>query len=323
MKRRNDQREGAAHDHGHHHGVTANADRRWLAIALALIATFMAAEVVVGLIAGSLALITDAGHMLTDAAAIVLALVAIRLAAKPAKGGYTFGLKRAEILSAQANGITLLLLACFFVFEGVRRLIDPPEVEGGLVLLTALVGIAVNVAATWCISRANRSSLNVEGAYQHILNDLFAFIATAVAGAVVWLTGFVQADAIAALVVAALMVKAGWGLVRASGRIFMEAAPENVDPEDVGKQLAALRDVGEVHDLHIWEITSGQVALSAHVLVAPGADCHGVRAQIEALLHTGHGIDHTTLQVDHSAVHADDHCVGAHGPSYHDIPDGG
>ena len=175
-----------AHDHtGHSHGVSADADRKWLTLALILIVGFMAVEVVVGVIAGSLALITDAGHMLTDAVSIVLALIAIRLAARPARGGYTYGLKRAEILSAQANGITLLLLAAYFVFEGVRRLFDPGEVEGLLVFVTALVGIVVNVAAAWCISRANRSSLNVEGAYQHILNDLYAFIATAIAGAVV------------------------------------------------------------------------------------------------------------------------------------------
>ena len=173
------------HGHGHGHGVGRTADRRWLAAALALILTFMAAEFVVGLLAGSLALISDAAHMLTDAAAIGLALVAIRLAARPAQGGYTYGLRRAEILSAQANGITLLLLAAWFCYEGVRRLIEPSAVAGGLVLVTALVGIVVNIATAWCVSRADRSSLNVEGAFQHILNDLFAFIATAIAGLVV------------------------------------------------------------------------------------------------------------------------------------------
>ena len=165
----------------------------------------MAAEVVVGVLAHSLALISDAGHMLTDAASIVLALVAIRIAARPAGGHYTYGFKRVEILSAQANGITLLLLAVWFVYESVRRLINPPEVSGPLVLVTALVGIVINIAAAWSISRANRTSLNVEGAFQHILNDLYAFIGTAIAGAVVWLTGFARADAIAALLVAALM----------------------------------------------------------------------------------------------------------------------
>ncbi|MFC4945210.1 cation diffusion facilitator family transporter [Pseudonocardia sp. GCM10023141] len=307
------------HGHGGHgHGVSSDADRKWLGIALGLIVTFMLAEVVVGIIAGSLALISDAGHMLTDAAAIVLALVAIKLAARPAKGKFTFGLKRAEILSAQANGITLLLLTVFFVVEGIRRLIDPPAVEGGLVLVTALAGIVVNVAASWALSRANRSSLNVEGAFQHVLNDLYAFIATAVAGAVVLLTGWARADAIAALIVAALMAKAGWGLVRDSGRIFLEAAPAALDPDAIGQELVAIADVAEVHDLHIWEITSGQPALSAHVLVHPGADCHQAQVAIETVLRERHHLDHTTLQVDHAdtaTARADQssHCRDSHG----------
>jgi cobalt-zinc-cadmium efflux system protein len=324
----------AGHGHGHGHGVTGDADRRWLGIALGLIVTFMVAEVVVGIIAGSLALISDAGHMLTDAASIVLALVAIRLAARPARGQYTYGLKRAEILSAQANGITLLLLAAFFVYEGVWRLIDPPEVEGLLVLITALVGIVVNVAATWALSRANRSSLNVEGAFQHVLNDLYAFIATAIAGAVVFWTGFARADAIAALVVAALMVKAGWGLVRDSGRIFLEAAPAGLDPEVIGRELASQPDVVEIHDLHIWEITSGQPALSAHVLVAPGSDCHTAQSRIESVLRLRHHLDHTTLQVDHAALAAapgsaeygaeyDAHCRDPHGPVHNNAASSG
>ncbi|MUM18002.1 cation transporter [Mycobacterium sp. CBMA271] len=309
-----------AHEHGsghsHSHGVSATADRKWLTIALVLIGSFMAVEVVIGIIAQSLALISDAGHMLTDAASIVLALIAIRLAARPARGSYTYGLKRAEILSAQANGMTLFLLAAFFIYEGIRRLINPPEVSGLLVFITALVGIVVNVAATWCISKANRSSLNVEGAFQHILNDLYAFIATAIAGAVVWLTGFTRADAIAALVVAALMLKAGWSLVRESGRIFLEAAPANLDPDAIGAQLAAVESVTEVHDLHIWQITSGQPALSAHILVAPKADCHGIRRDLEQLLHKQYDIDHTTLQVDHDDAETSEHCLDPHGTPY-------
>ena len=301
-----------AHGHGHGHAVGRTADRRWLAAALALILAFMAVEFVVGLVAGSLALISDAAHMLTDAAAIALALVAIRLAARPAQGGYTYGLRRAEILSAQANGITLLLLAAWFCYEGVRRLLDPPAVEGGLVLVTALVGIVVNVAATWCVSRADRTSLNVEGAFQHILNDLYAFIATAIAGLVVLTTGFARADAIAALVVAGLMIKAGWALLRESGRIFLEAAPRGVDPDRIGADLAAVAGVDEVHDLHIWEITSGEPALSAHVLVRPDVDCHAARLALEDVLRAD-AITHTTLQVDHASVGAE-HCEDAHGP---------
>ncbi len=285
---------------GHSHGVAADADKRYLSGALTLIVAFLITEVVVGLIAGSLALISDAGHMLTDAASIVLALVAIRLSAKPARGRWSY--KRAEILSAQANGLTLLLLAVWFTYEAIRRLIDPPEVEGLLVFGTAMVGIAINIAAARLISRANRTSLNVEGAFQHVLNDLYAFIATAIAGLVVLFTDFARADAIAALIVAALMIKAGYGLVRESGRIFLEAAPAGLDPDLIGPAMAGRPGVAEVHDLHIWDVTSGLPALSAHVLVDPTGDCHAVRRDLEALLIRDYEIDHTTLQVDHAHV---------------------
>jgi cobalt-zinc-cadmium efflux system protein len=291
--------EGHSHGEGHRHGVSADANRFWLGAALALLLGFMAVEVVVGLLAGSLALLSDAAHMLTDAGAIALALVAIRLAARPARGGYTYGLKRAEILSAQANGITLLLLTVYFGYEGVRRLIDPPPVEGLAVLVTALVGIAVNLAAIRMIARANRSSLNVEGAFQHILTDLFAFIATAVAGLVMVLTGFTRADALAALVVAALMAKAGYGLVRESGRVFLEAAPRGIDPQRVETDICAVPGVTGVHELHVWEVTSGFPALSAHVLVGPTHDCHERRIAVEKSLADRYDIRHTTLQVDH------------------------
>lgn len=308
----------SGHGHSHSHEVSADADRRWLAIALGLITAFMAAEVIIGVLAHSLALISDAAHMLTDAASIVLALIAIRLAQRPAKGLYTYGFKRVEILSAQANGITLLLLAVWFVYEGIKRLINPPDVEGPLVLITALVGIVVNIAAAWCISRANRTSLNVEGAFQHILNDLYAFIGTAIAGAIVWLTGFARADAIAALVVAVLMAKAGWSLVRDSGRIFLEAAPAHLDPDRIGARLVAIGQVSEVHDLHVWTITSGQPSLSAHVLVDDAADCHALRSDIETVLHDEFHLEHTTLQIDHisdaEAHTADLHCAEPHGP---------
>ena len=308
------------HGHAHGRGLSAEADRRWLATALVLIVGFMVAEVVVGVMAHSLALISDAGHMLTDAASIVLALLAIRVAARPAAGRYTYGFKRVEILSAQANGITLLLLAVWFVYESARRLIEPPEVLGLLVLITAVVGIVVNIAAAWSISRANRTSLNVEGAFQHILNDLYAFIGTAIAGAVVWVTGFARADAIAALLVAVLMARAGWGLVRESGRIFLEAAPAHADPGVIGPRIAAIPQVVEVHDLHVWQITSGQLSLSAHVLVRRDVDCHAARSDIETLLHTEYHLDHTTLRVDHAdsargrGQGHDEHCVEPHGP---------
>jgi len=287
------------HHHDHAHGVSADADSSKLALALALILGFMCVEVAVGIAADSLALLSDAAHMLTDAGALALSLVAIRLARRPAAGALTFGLKRSEILAAAINGTTLLVLGLLIVYEGIRRLIDPPAVEGGPVLAVAILGIAVNLVATMILARANRESLNIEGAFQHILTDLAAFVATAIAGAVVLLTGFNEADGIAALLVAALMLRAAYLLLRESGRIFLEASPRGLDPEEIGHKMAAHAGVAEVHDLHIWEVTSGFPALSAHVLVGRDTDCHDVRRTLEVMLHDEFEIDHTTLQVEH------------------------
>jgi cobalt-zinc-cadmium efflux system protein len=285
--------------HGHSHGASADADRKKLTIALLLILGFMAAEVVTGILANSLALLSDAAHMLTDAAAIALSLVAIRLSKRPAEGRMTFGLKRVEILSAQINGITLLVLAAIIAIEGIRRLFDPPGVDGGLVLVVALAGIVVNVAATAVLASANRQSLNVEGSFQHLLTDLYAFIGTAVAAAVILLTGFDQADAIASLLVAALMLYSAYGLLRDSGRVFLEASPKGIDPDRIGRLMAAQPGVVEVHDLHVWEVTSEFPALSAHVIVEADADCHRARLELAELIERDFGIHHTTLQVEH------------------------
>jgi cobalt-zinc-cadmium efflux system protein len=284
------------HRHSHHHAATT--DGRRLGVALALILTFMAVEVVAGIVASSLALLSDAAHMLTDAGAIALALVAARLASRPAQGGFTFGLRRAEILSAQINGATLVALAVVILVEGIRRLVEPPDVEGGLVLAVALAGVVVNLAATRVLAGANRRSLNVEGAFQHVLTDLFAFVATAVAGVVIIATGFGQADGIAALLVAALMLHSGWGLLRDSGRVLLEAAPRDLDPAEIGRTLASQHHVVEVHDLHVWEVTSGMPSLSAHVTVGAGCDVQAHRRQLAELLRERFGIEHTTLQVE-------------------------
>jgi cobalt-zinc-cadmium efflux system protein len=299
----------ADHDHGHDdhghghaghsHGVSADADVRKLVVALSLLVAFMLVEVVIGIVASSLALLSDAGHMLTDAAAIAFSIVAIRLAARPAKGAMTFGLKRVEILSAQVNGLTLLILAVIILVEAIRRLVEPPDVEGGLVLGVALLGVVVNIAATWVLARANRQSLNVEGAFRHVLTDLYAFIGTAIAGAVIVVTGWERADPIASMLVAALMLHSAYGLLVASGRVFLEAAPQGSDPMQIGGAMARMPGVVEVHDLHVWEVTSGFPALSAHVMVKVGADCHGIRRELEGMLHEQFAIDHTTLQVDH------------------------
>ena len=293
------------HHHGHAQGVSAagpGTDRRRLTIALALIVGLMAGEVVVGILAGSLALLSDAAHMLTDAGALALALLAAGLARRPPGGGFTFGLRRAEILSAQVNGAALLALAGVIAYAAVRRLVSPPDVDGGPVLAVALAGVVVNLAATSVLSGANRRSLNVEGAFQHVLTDLFAFIATAVAGAVILATGFDRADGIAALIVAALMLRAARMLLLESGRVFLEASPRGLDPQAIGLQMASHAGVTEVHDLHIWEVTSGFPALSAHVLVGRDTDCHEVRRALEERLHAEFAIEHTTLQVEHEGA---------------------
>jgi cobalt-zinc-cadmium efflux system protein len=286
------------HDHGAHvHGSIADAPR--LRRALALISVLMAGELTAGVLAHSLALLSDAGHMLTDAGAIGFSLVAMRLAARPAKGAMTFGFRRLEILSAQANGVTLLVVAGFIVYEAIHRLVDPPHVHAGLVLVVAAVGAVLNVAAAVTLAGGDRSSLNLEGSFQHVLTDLYGFIGTAVAAGVILLTGFLRADPIASLLVAMLMIRSGSGLVRASARIFLEAAPKDLDPEQIGKALIGVEGVVEVHDLHVWEVTSGFPALSAHVLVGGEADCHRARREMEATLHDKFGLHHTTLQVDH------------------------
>ncbi len=291
-----------AHTHGgHSHGVAADTSRPRLALALALIAAFMAGEVVVGVLAHSLALLSDAAHMLTDAGAIGLALVALTLAKRPVGGSLTYGLKRAEILSAQVNGATLVVLAGLITYEAVRRLIAPPDVEGWAVLGTALAGVGVNLVATWLLAGANRGNMAVEGSFQHILTDLYAFLGTAVAGAVILTTGFVRADPLVSMLVAALMLRAAYGLLRDSGRVLLEAAPSGLSPSEIGEALGAHPSVTNVHDLHVWEIATDFPSLSAHVLVRPGDDCHRVRRELEEVLNERFGIDHTTLQVDHQA----------------------
>jgi cobalt-zinc-cadmium efflux system protein len=308
------------HGHSRHRHGGANADRRWLSAALAVIVAFLVCEVVVGLAVGSLALLTDAGHMLTDALALAVAVIAAGLAQRPARGAYTYGFTRIDAVSAQANGITLLLLAGWFTVAAVRRLFAPPDVPGGAVLVVALVGIAVNLAAVLLAARADQASLNVRGALAHLVTDLWAFMATAVAGAVMLLTGWTRADALASLVVAALMVRSGIGLVRSAGRVFLEAAPNGTDPDRIGRSMAAVAGVQEVHDLHVWDLGAGEPALSAHLVIETSHDCHEVAYGVRRVLAEQHRISHATLQADHQHADreliGDDCAAGRHGPGY-------
>ena len=285
--------------HSHHHHAGGQASRARLLAALCLILALMAAELTGGILAHSLALLSDSAHMLTDAGALALSLFALRLAARPAGGSLTFGLRRVEILSAQANGLTLLILAALIAYEAITRLVSPSHVHGVLTLVVALVGALVNVAALAVLSGAGRGNLNIEGSFQHLLTDLFGFLGTAVGAIVILTSGFQRADPLVSLLIAALMTRSGYALVKASARIFLEAAPAELDPEQIGLALAREPGVVEVHDLHVWEVASGFPALSAHVLVGADCNCHGARRRMEEMLHERFALDHTTLQVDH------------------------
>ena len=283
---------------GHDHRVAG--DRRLLAAALALILLLMAAELVAGILAGSLALLADAGHMVSDAGALAFALVAAAMGSRPAGGRWTYGFRRLEILAAQANGITLALVGAWIVYAAVRRLVSPVEVEGVVVVAVAGAGIAVNLVATGLLARASRESLNVRGAFLHVATDLAAFVGTAAAGALVLLTGWDRFDPLASLLVAGLCFWAAYHLIGESTRIFLEVSPREIDPAEVGRAIAAEPGVVEAHDLHVWTLTSGFPVLSAHVLVEPGADCHALRRRLEAMLRERYDLEHTTLQVDHA-----------------------
>jgi cobalt-zinc-cadmium efflux system protein len=282
----------------HDHDVRGG-DRRALAAALAITATYTAVEVVGGFVTGSLALLADAVHMLSDNVALALALVAVWLAGKPSTPERTYGYKRAEVLAALANGVALVALSIWIFYEAVRRFEDPPEVLGGWMLAIALAGIGANVAAGTILHRSRGHSLNVDAAYRHVFADLLGSLGVTLAAVVILLTGWLAADPLVSILIGLLVLASSWSILRDATRILLEASPRGLDTRAVGERLARAPGVVEVHDLHVWTITSGFPALSAHVLVGRGEDCHGRRRELEALLRQEFGIEHTTLQVDH------------------------
>ena len=285
---------------GHEHDHGARSDhRRALVAALALTASFTVVEIVGGFITGSLAVLADAVHMLSDNVSLALALAAVWLAARPATAGRTYGYKRAEVLAALANGVTLVALAIWIFVEAIRRLESPETVLAGWMLAIACVGAGVNLAAGAILHRGRAGSLNIEAAFRHVLADLLGSIGVAVAAVVVLATGWLQADALVSMLIGVLVLASSWSILRDATAILLEAAPKGIEVEVVGRRLARAPGVVEVHDLHIWTITSGFPALSAHVLVGRDEDCHLRRRELEALLGDEFGIAHTTLQVDH------------------------
>ena len=271
---------------------------------LALTLAFTAVEIAGGIFTDSLALLADAGHMVSDNVAIVLALVAVTLARRPSTPTRSFGLQRAEILAAFVNGLTLVLVSGWIVWEAVQRFDDTPEILGGWMLVVALAGLLVNVLAATILIRAGRESLNVEAALRHVFADLLGSGAVLVAALVIVTTGWTLVDPLVSIGIALLIVASAWGVLRDSTSILMEATPSGMDAEAVATAIVEVDGVTSVHDLHVWRITSGFDALAAHVLVGRGEDCHGLRREIEAVLRERFGITHTTLQVDHDASDA-------------------
>ncbi len=290
------------HDHGaHDHG--RGADRRALAIVFALTSAFVAAEVVGGLITGSLALLADAGHMLSDALSLGIALFAVWLAGRPATPNRSFGYKRAEILAALFNGATLVAISIWIFVEAYRRFFEPPEILGGWMLAVAALGLVVNVVGAAILWRSGGKSLNIQGALRHVLADVLGSVGAIAAALVILVTGWRYADPIISILIGLLVLGSSWRLVRDSINILLEGTPPGIDAGEVGRSMAGVTGVSEVHDLHIWTITSGFPALAAHVLVDRDEDCHARRRDLEKVLAREYGIEHTTLQVDHAGDH--------------------
>jgi cobalt-zinc-cadmium efflux system protein len=275
-------------------------NRRTLALVLTLTLAITAVELVGGLFTGSLALLADAVHMLSDNLALGLALIAVWLAGRPSTPERSFGYQRAEVLAALVNGLVLVGLAIWIFIEAWGRISDPPEVLGGWMLAVALVGLTANLVAAGILARTAHSSLNMQAALRHVIADALGSAGVVVAALVILTTGWRYADPLVGAVIAVLVLASSWSVLRDSVNILLEGTPRGIDAEALGRRLSQMDGVVDVHDLHVWTITSGFVALSAHVLVEPGDDCHARRRELERVLADEYGIEHTTLQVDHA-----------------------
>ena len=284
---------GAPHAHAHARAVPSS--QRLLAWALALTAGFAVIEALGGVLAGSLALISDAGHMVTDAASLGLALLAQRLARRPPSRRASYGYARAEVLAAFVNALALLGLVVFIAVEAVQRMLTPRPVAGGVVLIVAIGGFAVNLVIAWILSRGQRT-LNLRGALLHVLSDLLGSVAAIVAGAVILTTGWMPIDPILSIAVALLIVRSTWQLLAQSTGVLMEGVPSHLDYDAVGKALTGVPGITGVHDLHIWDMGADDVALSAHVAIQDGGTWPEILVAAQRLLADRFGIRHATLQ---------------------------
>jgi cobalt-zinc-cadmium efflux system protein len=302
---------GAGHGHGHDHAAGRAADRARLRLVLLVTGAVIVVEVIGALLSGSLALLADAGHMVTDAAAVALALSASYMATLPATARRTFGLHRAEILAALVNAVVLLVVCTYLVWSGVRRLLDPVPLEADLMLGFALVGLLANGISLGLLARRKEASLNMRGAYLEVLSDLLGSVAVVVAAVVVLATGFVRADPIASLLIAAMILPRSFSLLREAIDVLLEASPRGVDLDEIRSHLVAAPGVVDVHDLHVWTITSGMPVLSVHVTVTDQAvEERGVCDLLDELSQcvAGHfDVDHATFQIEPESHRGHEH----------------
>jgi cobalt-zinc-cadmium efflux system protein len=294
------------HDH-HHHDVAGRreaarsgrtAGRARLVWTLALTISYMVAEIVGGYLADSLALLADAGHMFSDAAALGLSLFAAWISQRPPTPQLTYGYYRAEILAALANGATLIAIAIVIFIEAIRRLGSPEPVQGTLMLAIAAGGLVVNVVGLVILSGGRSTSLNIHGAWLHLLTDAMGSVAALVAGGLIWAFGWYWVDPVASIAIGVLVIYSSWNLVKQAIAILMQSTPEHLDFDAVRGAIAAVGGVREVHDLHIWTITSGMESLSAHVVLLPGHEHQALLESVRQVLHERFNIDHITIQID-------------------------
>ena len=298
---------GHSHAHGHGHGQAAAKNSRRLAVVLVLVLLYMVAEVVGGLLSNSLALLADAGHMLSDAGALALSLFAIWIARRPATSTHTYGFYRTEILAALANGAALVAISVYVFVEAFRRIGDPPEIEGKLMMVIAAGGLAVNLVGLWMLSGGRAESLNVRGAWLHVLTDALGSVGTLAAGALILGFGWWWADPVASIAIGLLVLYSSWALLRETVAVLMEGAPGDIDVDEVRNALHSVPGVTSAHDLHVWTITSGMVALSAHVIAPDEAREGGVLLdRIRHMLHDRFGIDHATIQLERDSFDCPD-----------------
>ncbi|MEB3749781.1 cation diffusion facilitator family transporter [Geobacillus sp. FSL W8-0032] len=286
------------HHHGHHQSREGN--QKGLAIAFSVTVGIMVLEFVGGLVTNSLALLSDSGHMLSDAASLLLSLVAVWLASRPVSPKRTYGFYRFEILAALVNGVTLVIIAIWIIWEAIERLVHPPEVESGTMMIVAAVGLVANLVSAWVLLRQGdvKENVNVRSAYLHVLGDALGSVGAIAAGLVMWLFGWYAADPLISILVAVLILRGAFAVVRQTVHILMEGTPVAIDQAEVKAALSGIDGVADVHDLHIWTITSGLDSLSCHLLIEDGCDAQAILQQAIDLVETRFHIRHATIQIE-------------------------